>query len=137
MQMEQTFGAGEGCNTWNLELAGIAETNPHQAMKQLQGGMEAAGGWVLSQGMVSTQCSEMDFEFPRGCSLDVYVALLGLGVELTAESHTQMAALWQCTQQIDGQAREELARLHLCLFAREGSEAFLGCNRLMPRPIAA
>lgn len=121
---------------WVLCVAAVAEKSPSPVVEQISAALVAAGAWILSVGSVSKQCSEMDVEFPRSRCVDVYEQLLSMDVEMTRESHAQIAELWQCTHQLAPRCQDVAARLHLCLFAKQGSEAFLG-DRLRPLPQAA
>ncbi len=111
---------------WNLILTAVTDMAPAAQLRQLSGAIVACGGWVLSQGAVSEQCADIDFEFPRARCVEIYSLLVVLGIALNAEAHAQMTGLCHCTQHADAQSQSEAARVNLSLYAREGSEGFLG-----------
>ncbi len=111
---------------WNLMLVATSAASPELLLDRLSSVVVACGGWVLSKGAVSERCADMDFEFPRARCIDIYSLLIAVGVELDAEAHRQMTGLCHCTQHVDDGSQSAAARVNLSLYAREGSEAFLG-----------
>lgn len=123
--------AVQGGGEWVLAVLAVAKEAPGTVVDKIGEAVVSAGAWVLGKGMVSSQCSEIDIEFPRSHCVEIYSQILSLGVQLTCESHAQIAELWHCTHQLTPACRETAARLHLCLYTREGSESFLK-DRLRP-----
>ena len=119
-----------------LTLGAVAVVAPTLITEQLCESVVALGGWVLRKDAVSSQCAEIDFEFPRSGCLEAYCLLAGAGLELTVDAHAQMSALWHCSSHLALHGNDTAVRIHLSLYAREGSEAFLG-EKLRALPPAA
>ena len=111
---------------WNLMLIATSNVVSESMLEQLNGAIIACGGWVLSHGVVSERCADIDFEFPRTRCMEIYGLLVAVGMTLSPEAHRQLAGLCHCTRHIDEQSRSATARVNLSLYAREGSESFLG-----------
>ena len=111
---------------WNLTLAATSADEPLPVLKVLGSAVTAQGGWVLRQGGVSDRCADMDFEFPRSRGMEVYGLLLAAGLVLSREAHEQLMGLCHCTGHVGAREREAVARVHLSVYGREGSEAFFG-----------
>lgn len=114
------------CSDWNLVLLATMPRFPRRVLDLLDRAVRETGGWVLRQGEVSEQCVDIDFEFPRLLCVEIYSALLATGMELCSDAHAQLADLSHCTQHVSGDARCEVARIHLSIYAGEGAEAFVG-----------
>jgi hypothetical protein len=111
---------------WNLVLIGMCEALPAPLMATLDGAIVACGGWVLTRSAVSEHCVDIDFEFPRTHSIEMYSLLVAIGVELSREAHGQLTELCQCTRHIGEGEQSAVARVHLTVYTAEGSEDFLG-----------
>ena len=107
-------------------LMATSTAAPRSLLEQLSGAIVACGGWILSQGAVSEQCADMDFEFPRARCMEVYSLLVAMEIALCPEAHRQLSGLCHCTQYAGEQSQSAAARVNLSLYAREGSESFLG-----------
>ncbi len=113
---------------WNLVMVATTATNPSSVLGGLSGAITACGGWVLTRGVVSQHCADIDFEFPRTHAVEVYALLVGSGVELSLEAHQGLTELCQCTRHINEAERQSSARIHLSVYEAAGSEAFLGSS---------
>ena len=101
---------------------------PGTMLAGLSGAITACGGWVLTRGTVSDRCADIDFEFPRTHTMEIYALLVGSGVELSLEAHQQLTELCQCTRHVREAERYSSARVHLSLYEVAGGEAFLGSS---------
>ncbi len=111
---------------WNLVLIATCATPPKGLLDPLASAVVACRGWVLAKGEVSARCADIDFEFAREYSLEVYGLLVGMGVQLSTDAHEQLTSLWECTRHAGAEAEGLPVRVHLTLYAAEGGEEFLG-----------
>ena len=121
---------------WNLMLIATSDCTPKHVLDQLSGAVLACGGWVLHMGAVSERCADIDFEFPRAYCAEIYGLLVGIGMELSQEAHAQITALCHCTQHMDEETQSMAARINLTVYARAGSEEFLGESAFVPEKAA-
>jgi hypothetical protein len=56
-------------------------------LPRLNGVICSAGGWVLSRSYFEARAASVVFEFPRELSVEVYGALVSLGLEFVPSSH--------------------------------------------------
>ena len=109
---------------WNLILVATC-TTPKDLLAPLKQAILAAQGWILLQGDVSPRCADMDFEFPRSYSVEIYASLVAAGVNLSLEAHQQLTALCQCTRHAGPDAQSAVVRVNLTLYAADGADSFL------------
>ena len=114
----------ETAEDWNLVLIATCAV-PRNLLAPLHQAVLACHGWVLMQGEVSPRCADIDFEFPRAHSVEVYALLVAMGVNLSTEAHQQLTALCQCTRHGGTAAQTAVARVNLTLYAADGAEAYL------------
>ncbi len=110
---------------WNMVLVATCEGAPASLLETLDGALVACGGWVLARGAVSEHCADIDFEFPRTHSIEMYSLLVASGMELSTEAHGQLTELCQCTHHVGEEEGSVAARVHLSLYAEKASESFL------------
>ncbi len=118
-------GMAEIAEEWNLVLVATCGGVPSEILDPLHRAVVACHGWVLRQGEISPRCADIDFEFPRAHSMEVYAVLVALGVNLSLEAHQQLTALCQCTRHARAGARAAAARVSLTLYTVEGADGFL------------
>jgi hypothetical protein len=54
------------------------------------------GGWILSRSYFESFTANVVFEFPREISVDIYSALVSLGLEFVPSSHLALVELCRC-----------------------------------------
>ncbi len=101
---------------WNLDLRALSAEEPERLVRFLTGALLACGGWVLTRTTQGQQAAEMCFEFARAASMDIYSVLLATGLELSRESHEQMADLCNCANHLDRARVFEIARVELVVY---------------------
>jgi hypothetical protein len=117
---------------WNLELAALTGESPRSLLPRVRSAALTAGAWILSEGAVGPQSAELDLEMPRSAAMGLYAGILESGLDLTADSHAQLQQLLGCTGMVPQARHAQPVRMHLNLYAREGSELFLGEHVLRP-----
>jgi hypothetical protein len=55
------------------------------------------GGWILSRSYFEPSTANVVFEFPREISVEIYGALVALGLEFVPSSHVVLQELCRCT----------------------------------------
>lgn len=76
-----------------VEIHAIAESEQTQVLWRLHRTVAEHGGWVLHRVCARRGLARMVFEFPRDICVDVYAAMVSLGLELSTSSHRLMADL--------------------------------------------
>ena len=64
---------------------------------RLSGLIPDCGAWFLSRSYVAPGTARLVFEFPRDICVEIYSALVSLGLEFTASSHALLTELCRCT----------------------------------------
>lgn len=103
---------------WNLVLIAASPDEPARVLRFLAGAISACGGWILNSGACGETCAEIDFEFSRANCVEIYSILLATGVDLSAEAHTQLTELCQCTSYLLESRAYDIVRLHLTVYTR-------------------
>lgn len=67
------------------------------ALPTLHGIVNDCGGWVLSRDRLQPTVTYFLFEFPRDICVEIYSALVSVGLDLAPASHHRMAELCRCT----------------------------------------
>ena len=80
-----------------VELAASLPEGHFQVLPMLHGVLCECGGWIVSRGCVEPGLVRVVFEFPRDICVEIYSALVSLGLELSSHSHRVLAELCRCT----------------------------------------
>lgn len=99
-----------------LKLTAASGDDPERLVRFLSGVLLASGGWVLSRATQGREAAEIDFEFVRSTCLEIYAALVASGIELSRDSHQQLAELCACTQRLMREKAYEIARVDLVIY---------------------
>jgi hypothetical protein len=83
---------------WALQMRAVSASKPERLIQTLTGAILGCGGWVLSRGASDTGVVSLLFEFERHACLDIYSILVGAGLELSQNGHSQLTELYQCTR---------------------------------------
>jgi hypothetical protein len=102
---------------WALKLRALSADEPQRIVRFLTGVLLACGGWILTRSTHGTELAELDFEFARGCNMEIYAALVGSGLELTTDSHRQMAQFCHCTQILLKSKAFEISRVTMVIYS--------------------
>jgi hypothetical protein len=80
-----------------LRLTALSAGNPERLVRFLTGAVLACGGWILTRSTQGDQAAELEFEFARASCVEIYAVLIAAGLELSRDSHLQLADLCHCT----------------------------------------
>lgn len=72
---------------------------------------------MLSRGASDTGIVSLLFEFERQACLDIYSVLVGAGLELSQNGHSQMTELYQCTRMSGVNRRDEIVSIDLEIYS--------------------
>jgi hypothetical protein len=96
-----------------LKLTARSADDPARLVRFLTGAVLACGGWVLIRTTNGDRSAELDFEFARACCIEIYAVLIAAGLELSRDSHTQLADLCHCTRNLIQTHAFDLVRVDL------------------------
>lgn len=116
---------------WNLRLTALSADEPERLVRFLTGALLSCGGWVLTRTTQGQEAAELDFEFARAACVDIYSVLVAAGLELSRDSHVQMAELCHCTKNLIESRAFDIARADLVVY-RTGSAALCDDFALKP-----
>lgn len=101
---------------WSLRLTALSADDPERLVRYLTGALLACGGWVLTRTTQGREAAELDFEFARAACVDIYSVLVAAGLELSRDSHLQMADLCHCTKNLIESRAFDIARADLVVY---------------------
>jgi hypothetical protein len=102
---------------WMLKLTALSADDPQRLVRFLSGVLLACGGWILTRSTQGNELAEMDFEFARAACVEIYAALIASGLDLSRDSHRQMAELCHCTRNLLESRAFEVARIDLVIYS--------------------
>jgi len=85
-------------SSWALQMRATTMEEPARLIQTLTGAILGSGGWVLSRGANDAGLVNMLFEFERQHCMDMYTALIAVGLELSQLAHLRFTELCQCTR---------------------------------------
>jgi hypothetical protein len=106
---------------WKLRLTALSADEPERLVRYLTGALLACGGWVLTRTTQGREAAELDFEFARAACIDIYSVLVAAGLELSRDSHIQMADLCHCTKNLIESRAFDIARADLVVYRTESN----------------
>jgi hypothetical protein len=83
-----------------FDLQGYCYGERGEVLPVLSGALTECGGWVLERRALSTTSIEIRFEIQLAGILELYGAMVGMGLELTRNAHTVLTDLCTCRQHI-------------------------------------
>jgi hypothetical protein len=83
-----------------LYLTALLPEDQTMVVPRLSGIIPDCGAWIRSRSYVQPGTARFVFEFPRDICVEVYSALVSVGLELTAASHSVLTELCCCTPHI-------------------------------------
>ena len=101
---------------WGLKLTALSSDEPVRLVRYLTGALLACGGWVLTRTTQGDEAAELDFEFARASCVEIYAVLVAAGLELSRESHIQLAELCHCTKNLLESRAFDIARVNLVVY---------------------
>jgi hypothetical protein len=108
---------------WSLKLTALSTDEPQRLVRFLSGVLLACGGWILTRSTQGNELAELDFEFARAACMEIYAALIASGLELSRDSHQQMAELCQCTRNLIDSKAFDVARIDLVIYSSRSVQA--------------
>ncbi len=79
-----------------IQLRAFSMEDRHHLLRFLPSALSASGGWLLRH-EVTAGLVRFIFEFERSNGMNVYVMLVGIGLELTRSSHLTLTSFCQRT----------------------------------------
>jgi hypothetical protein len=80
-----------------LYLTALLPEDQAMVVPRLSGVIPDCGAWIRSRSYIEPGTARFVFEFPRDICVEVYSALVSLGLQLTAASHLVLTELCRCT----------------------------------------
>lgn len=103
-------------DSWNLKLTALSADEPERLVRYLTGALLACGGWILTRSTQGNQAAELDFEFARASCVEIYSVLVATGLDLSRNSHLQLAELCHCTKNLIETRAFEIVRVDLVVY---------------------
>ena len=92
--MSDTFSDGV------LYLTALLGEHQSTVVPRLTGVIPDCGAWIRSRSYVEPGTARFVFEFPRDICVEIYSALVSVGLQLTAASHSLLTELCRCTPHV-------------------------------------
>jgi len=102
-------------NGWELSLTALCSDEAPRTVRFLTGAVMACGGCVLSRRFDPGDRAAIEFEFVRSTCVEMYSILIAAGLELSAESHHNLATLCQCTRETIEATAGDMVRVEITI----------------------
>lgn len=83
-----------------LYLTALLHEDQLMVVPRLSGLIPDCGAWIRSRSYVEPGTARLVFEFPRDICVEIYSALVSVGLQLTAASHSALTELCRCTPHV-------------------------------------
>jgi len=83
-----------------LYLTALLPEEQSMAVPRLSGIIPDCGAWIRSRSYVQPGAARFVFEFPRDICIEIYSALVSVGLQLTPASHQLLTELCRCTPHV-------------------------------------
>ncbi len=83
-----------------LYLTALLPEDQTLVIPRLSGIIPDCGAWIRSRSYVDLGTARFVFEFPRDICVEIYSALVSVGLQLTAASHLLLTELCRCTPHV-------------------------------------
>jgi hypothetical protein len=83
-----------------LYLTALLPEDQSMAVPRLSGIIPDCGAWIRSRSYVQPGTARFVFEFPRDICIEIYSALVSVGLQLTPASHQLLTELCRCTPHV-------------------------------------
>jgi hypothetical protein len=91
-----------------LYLTALLPEHQSLVVPKLSGVIPDCGAWIRSRSYVAPGTARFVFEFPRDICVEIYSALVSVGLQLTAASHLLLTELCRCTPHLFDLSSREL-----------------------------
>jgi hypothetical protein len=91
-----------------LYLTALLAEDQSTVVPRLSGLIPDCGAWIRSRSYVEPGTARFVFEFPRDICVEIYSALVSVGLQLTAASHSVLTELCRCTPHVFDLASRQL-----------------------------
>jgi hypothetical protein len=83
-----------------LYLTALLPKDQTTVLPRLNGIIPDCGAWIRSRSFLEPGTARLVFEFPRDICVEIYSALVSVGLQLTASSHGLLTELCRCTPNV-------------------------------------
>jgi hypothetical protein len=83
-----------------LYLTALLSEDQSMVVPRLSGIIPDCGAWIRSRSYVQPGTARFVFEFPRDICIEIYSALVSVGLQLTPASHLLLTELCRCTPHV-------------------------------------
>jgi hypothetical protein len=83
-----------------LYLTALLPEDQSMVVPRLSGVIPDCGAWIRSRSYIEPGTARLVFEFPRDICVEIYSALVSVGLHLTAASHSVLTELCRCTPNV-------------------------------------
>jgi hypothetical protein len=91
-----------------LYLTALLAEDQSTVVPRLSGLIPDCGAWIRSRSYVEPGTARFVFEFPRDICVEIYSALVSVGLQLTPASHSLLTELCRCTPHVFDLASRQL-----------------------------
>jgi hypothetical protein len=91
-----------------LYLTALLPKDQSLVISRLSGLIPDCGAWIRSRSYIEAGTARFVFEFPRDICVEIYSALVSVGLQLTTASHRALTELCRCTPHVFDLASRKL-----------------------------
>ena len=103
----------------SLDLQGHSYSDRFSVLQTLTNSLTASGVWITGRNTVSPTITELCLEIQLRSVLELYIALLAAGLELSRLTHDALTDLLTCHNNLDASSGSNIVNIRLEVNFRE------------------
>ena len=97
----------------SLDLQGYSYCDRYIVLQTLTNSLTDSGAWITDRNTVSPTITELRLEIQLRSVLELYIALVATGLELTRTAHDALTDLWTCYNNLDASSGSNVVNVRL------------------------
>jgi hypothetical protein len=85
----------------SLDLQSYSYSDRYNVLQTLTNSLTNSGAWITDRNTVSSSITELRLEIQLCSVVELYIALMESGLELTRAAHDALTDLWTCHNNLD------------------------------------
>jgi len=100
-------------NMQSLDLQGYSYCDRYSVLLTLTNSLTDSGAWITERNTVSPAITELRLEIQLRSVIELYIALMETGLELTRAAHDALTDLWTCHNNLDASSGSNVINVRL------------------------
>jgi hypothetical protein len=100
-------------NMQSLDLQGYSYSDRFSVLRTLTNSLTDSGAWITGRNTISSTITELRLEIQLRSVLELYIALLAAGLDLTRTAHDALTDLLTCHNNLDASSGSNIVNIRL------------------------